>query len=453
MKTRNLLLALFCLLVFAAFGVWYFQNWVVQKPFGIILFIGDGLVGSNLTAARVYKEDHHLTLETLPHLALLSNYANDFAVPDSAAAASALATGVKVNNGSVAIDPHGKNLASILDAARREGRATGIISTGSLTDPGVAAFYAHANSSKDVESIAGQFADEAKLDVAMGGGAANFSPLAEGGLRKDGRDLLLEMKKSGRTMVRSKAELENAPVFGSSNLVGLFSAGNMEFSTELASGSQQPSLSDMVRRAIELLQYNQHGYLLVVDAELITRAAEQNDGEHVITETIDLDNAVSTALTYAGKKALILAAGKHNTGGMTLNGYPFRQDHGIGVLGTTPIGYPSITWATGPNGAPPPAAGLKGVSAVLDPHSRDGAPDSAADPSPPLAGAAASRPDAAAPATSPAGSARTEPAAFYDATAINTADDVIAVGIGPGSQGLHGFMDNTVLFDILKTNL
>ncbi len=423
MKIRNLLLAFSCLLVFVAFGVWYFHNWVVQKPFAIILFIGDGMVSGNLTAARLYEggADHRLAVETLPHLALLTNYANDFAVPDSASAATALATGVKVNNRSVSVDPRGNNLVSILDAARLEGRAVGAISTGSLTDAGVAAFYAHAGNSGEVESIAAQFVDGAKLDVALGGGASNFSPLVNGGLRKDGRDLLLELKKGGRPLVRSKAELENAPAFGSSHLVGLFSDGDMAFSTDLASGSQQPSLSDMVRRAIEMLQYNQHGYLLVVDAELITRAAEQNDGEHVLTETIDFDNALATALNYAGKDALVIAVGKHGAGGMTLNGYPFRQDHGVAVLGTNPFGYPSITWATGPNGVPPPAARATGDQPKAAP--------------------------------SPSAAATSEPAAFYDKTAINNADDVIAVGIGPGSQRLRGFLDNTVIFDILKSNL
>src|SRR5450432_995823 len=105
MKLRNQLLALFCLLVFIGFGILYFRTWVEQKPFGIILFVGDGLVTSNLTAARLYEEgaDHRLNLERLPNLALITNYANDYAVPDSPAAASALATGVKVNNRSVAI--------------------------------------------------------------------------------------------------------------------------------------------------------------------------------------------------------------------------------------------------------------------------------------------------------------------------------------------------------------
>ena len=105
MNLRNQLLALFCLLVFIAAGVLFFHTWVVQKPFGVILFVGDGLVTGNLTAARLYDggADHRLTMDTLPHLALVTNYSNDFAVPDSPAAASAIASGVKVNNGVIGI--------------------------------------------------------------------------------------------------------------------------------------------------------------------------------------------------------------------------------------------------------------------------------------------------------------------------------------------------------------
>ena len=55
MKWRNQLLALFCLMAFAAFGVFYFQLWVVQKPFGIMLFIGEGLAPGRLAATRVYS--------------------------------------------------------------------------------------------------------------------------------------------------------------------------------------------------------------------------------------------------------------------------------------------------------------------------------------------------------------------------------------------------------------
>src|SRR3954463_8040206 len=92
MKWRNQLLALFCLLAFAGLGVLYFQHWVVQKPFGIVLFIGEGLTPHRLAATRVYVggADARLALDSMPHLALLANYSKDFAAPDQAAAATAL---------------------------------------------------------------------------------------------------------------------------------------------------------------------------------------------------------------------------------------------------------------------------------------------------------------------------------------------------------------------------
>ena len=130
----------------------------------------------------------------------------------------------------------------------------------------------------------------------------------------------------------------------------MFANGDLAYSNQIEAGSQEPSLPDMVRRAIEFLELHERGYVLVVDAELISRAAEQNDGEHVLTETVDMDRAIATALGYAGENAVVLAVGKHATGGMTMNGYPLRQEHGVGLLGVNAIGYPAIAWATGPLG-------------------------------------------------------------------------------------------------------
>ena len=75
MKWRNQLLALFCLLAFAGLGILYFQHWVVQKPFGIVLFIGEGLTPHRLAATRVYGggADGRLALDSMPHFALLTN--------------------------------------------------------------------------------------------------------------------------------------------------------------------------------------------------------------------------------------------------------------------------------------------------------------------------------------------------------------------------------------------
>jgi len=109
-KWRNQLLALLCLLAFAGLGVLYFQHWVIRKPFGIILFIGEGLSPNRLAPTRAYAggADAHLNLDSMSHLALLTNYSKDFAAPDQAAAATAIATGVRVTNRAIAVDGRGK---------------------------------------------------------------------------------------------------------------------------------------------------------------------------------------------------------------------------------------------------------------------------------------------------------------------------------------------------------
>src|SRR6202171_1464596 len=143
MKWRNQLLALLCLAVFAGLGVLYFQHWVVQKPFGIILIVGEGLAPERIALTRVFVggSDAHLALDGMQNIALVTNHSRDFAVSDQAAAASALATGVKVNNRSLSVDPTGKPLASIIELARGRGRATGMGTNGSPANATCADFY------------------------------------------------------------------------------------------------------------------------------------------------------------------------------------------------------------------------------------------------------------------------------------------------------------------------
>src|SRR3954452_9893038 len=115
MKLRNQLLALFCVLVFLGLGYLYIRTWVVQKPFGIILFVSDGVVARHLTMARLFDggADHQLALESFPNAALLRNFANDFAVPDDAAAATAFATGYRGNPRALSVDTSGAPLTTI----------------------------------------------------------------------------------------------------------------------------------------------------------------------------------------------------------------------------------------------------------------------------------------------------------------------------------------------------
>src|SRR5207253_9009468 len=146
MKWRNQILALICLLAFAGLGVLYFQNWVVQKPFGIILFIGEGLTTQRTAATRVYigGADNHLAMDGLEFSARLRNHSADFAVPDSGAAASALATGTKVKNGTISVAESGAALKTILEIGQDKDRATGIETDEAMTNTTTVAFYSQA---------------------------------------------------------------------------------------------------------------------------------------------------------------------------------------------------------------------------------------------------------------------------------------------------------------------
>jgi len=424
MKWRNQLLALFCLLAFAGLGVLYFQHWVVRKPFGIILFVGEGLAPDRLAATRVFAggADNRLSLDSMPHVALLTNWSKDFAAQDQAAAATAIATGVRVANRALATNPDMSAITNLIELAREQGRATGLVTDAKLTNPTSAAFYAHPADPDDLESIAAEFVNGAKIDIAMGGGAAQFLPLAKGGERQDGRDLLLDLRRNGFDVVRTRADLEAIPAWRRSKVFGAFSNTELAFINQVEERSQQPSLSDMVRRAIELLQYNTGGYLLVVDAGLMRKAAQENNAERTFRQTIELDRAVAVARNYAGPKSTIIACGDVAIGGLSLNGFPFRQDSGIALLGFNAAGQPWITWATGPNGT-------KSYGAAKIPGNLNGNGNEQPDVEP------------------------REPAAVYTKAALCTVEDVIAFGSGPGTDVLRGVLDNTRIFEIIRDNL
>ena len=402
MKWRNQILALICLLAFAALGVLYFQNWVVQKPFGIILFVGEGLTAQRTAATRVYLggADNPLAMDGLEFSARLRNQSADFAVPDSAAAASALATGIRVKNGTIAIAESGAPLQTILEIAHQEGRATGIVTDGALTNPTVAAFYAHANTAKPPQQFATAIIDQSVVDIALGGGAADFDKA--------------KLDQTRVRVVRNLPELEQISGWQQPRLLGLFAANDLPFTDEVAARTDQPSLADMVRRAIELLQVNRHGYVLVVNAHLMASAAWQNLGERTLRETAELDRAVQISREYAGRNSAIIVCGDTAIGGMNVNGYPFRYDSGVAILGLNSTGQPWVTWATGPNGgktgATAESSSVRDLSAL-------------------------------------------EPAAVQAASALNSLEDPIANATGLRMEKLRGTINNTQIFEIIRDAL
>jgi alkaline phosphatase len=262
----------------------------------------------------------------------------------------------------------------------------------------------------------------------MGGGAAQFLTATKGGERQDKRDLLLELRGNGFDIVRTRAELEAIPAWRRPKLFGAFNNAELAFANQVEERDQQPNLSDMVRRAIQLLQYNAGGYLLVVDAGLMRNAAQENNGERTLAQTLELDRAVAVARRYAGQKSTIIVCGDVAIGGMNLNGFPFRQDSGIALLGLNSAGQPWITWATGPHGT-------RSYGAANIPNNKSATAD-------PTFGGQNEQP----------GENR-EPAALYTKSALPTVDDVVVFGSGPGTDVLQGVVDSTVVFKVLRGEL
>ena len=402
MRLRNQLLALVIFGVFVALGAFYIRFWTVKRPFAIIVFVSDGMVSRHLTATRLYMggADSRLALESrFPNVAIVRNDSLQFAVPDSAAAATAIATGRKVRHRELAVDAQGRAIPSILELARDHGRNAGLVTTDRFTEASTAAFFAHSMNSTLRDPLAPMLLGQGGFKVLLGGGLGDFMPVEKGGFRTDGRDLLAKPS-THFDIVRTKAELENAATHRDGTLLGLFAPGALSSVKQREAGSTEPSLSDMVRRAIQCLETDRDGYVLIVDETQISRAALINDGEMLLRETAELDKAIETAVQYAGERSLIVAVGRNNTNGFAMSGYPLRQDKGIALMSPTPEGYPPITWAAGPNG-------------------RDAA----------------------------------QPAASQVPSGLGNAEDVIAVGRGLGAEKIRGFMDSTAIFELLREAL
>ena len=425
-KWRNQLLALFCLIAFFAFGVFYFRYWVIQKPFGIILFIGEGLDSQTLAEARIRAGgmEKPLALDSLAYTALLKNYSADSPVPDPAAAATALATGSKVPNGMIAMDAAEHSLPNLLDLARDAGRMTGLITNGHVTNPTAACFYAHSTSPDNWQDFADQLVKTGDLDLVLGAGAADFLPSSLGGRRSDERDLLTAARKAGYDYIRTLAELEEVPRWRRAKLLGLFSNGDLAFGDELEA-LDQPTLSDMVRRGIELLQYHRGGYLLVVDGRLMRTARQHEDPERRLAEAVEFDRAVSVALQYTGNKSTIFVCSD--------------------VVDSEPASAPPD-----PNSSP---SAVPAPEASIPPAAESSSPTESPVDSTMSATSTAETPTADAGVSAGVPATRPDKEVMPHSSAAPSAEDVVAFGSGLGADALHGTQDNTAIFAIIRDNL
>lgn len=300
-------LALIVLLVVVATSCY-----AAAKPDNIILLIGDGMGIGPVSAARCAGpgRDGRLAMDTMPYTGLALTYAANALVTDSAAAATALATGVKTTNGTISLDPEGKRLKTILEVANELGKSTGIISTKFITDATPACFVAHIDSRGRNVDIAEQIV-ASKVNVVLGGGRQYFLPKDAGGKREDNRNLLDEAKNRGFDVIDSAEEMAEST---SNRLIGLFAPNIM------TSERPEPTIEEMTSKAISILARNARGFFVMSEGGKIDSMGHGNDAEGMVRELLMFDDAVRAALEFAKKdgRTLVVVTADHDTGGLAV---------------------------------------------------------------------------------------------------------------------------------------
>ena len=423
----------------------------------VILFIGDGMGVSTVTAARIFEgqargvdgASNRLAFDQLPYAAFSKTYSQDALVTDSANGATALLTGVKTLNGVVSLDGSAKRgdcasaagakVATLAELAKASGLATGVVTTTRLTDATPAAVYAHApqrnwESDADMPAAARQAGciDIARQlieagpgerpDVVLGGGRGKFTPVEAGGERKDGRDLIDAWRRgsTGRVATPSTgAELFALDPTAADSLLGIFGSDNLPYAGAVSGPEAAPSLTQMTSAAIAVLARKPRGYFLVVEGGNIDKAHHHNDAFHALRETAELSRAVAVAMASVDMSDTLIIVTADHSHGLVISGYPPRS---TSILGEVPRdgdgprardgkAYGVLSYASGPGG---------------DRAAKDGEGDRAEAP---------------------------RQALVPMSSAAHSGEDVPVYAGGPGAQFIRGVIDQTYIFQVIRTAL
>lgn len=324
-------------------------------PKNVLFFLGDGMGITTLTASRIYAygEDGNLTIDTLPETAFLKTYSNDSQVTDSAPSMAAYMTGVKSNNGVISMDSAatqqadcstsaGSSVTTLLELAKAAGMGTGVVTTTRVTHATPAATYAHI-CNRDLENdIAVQAVPGGSgfntalvdgVDVILGGGRKQFLPSTtlKGG-RSDNRDLIAELQAKGYGYAANKDELTAADT--GKRLIGLFNDSHLSYDLDRANGKAptEPSLTDMTTKAIDILSKKEKGFFLMVEGGRIDHALHDTNAKRALQDTIAFDTALKTAIDKMKvldpelKNTLIVVTADHDHT-MTFNGYSAKGNN------------------------------------------------------------------------------------------------------------------------------
>ncbi len=344
----------------------------------LILFVGDGMGISTISAARIFAgqqhggagEAHRLSFERFPHLGLVKVYNTDQQVPDSAGTMTAICSGVKTKAGVLGVDEsvvfddytsvEQSRVSTLFEQAEARGIKTGLVSTARLTHATPAACYAHAPNRAwendaalpDAARRAG-FPDLARqllefphgdgIDVMLGGGRNNFVAATSPGPgqtlpptnRLDARVLpiIWRHKTEGRVYLTTARALDALDLARTRQLLGLFAPEHLSFALDRAAAtSAEPSLPQMTEVALRLLQLENapQGFVLLVEGGRIDHAHHLNNAHRALVETIELSKAVVRALELSDPaKTLVVVTADHSHP-LTLAGYATRGNPILG---------------------------------------------------------------------------------------------------------------------------
>ena len=358
-----------------------------RKARNVIIFIGDGMGVSTLTAGRIFEgqqqgldgESYVAQMDRLPYTALVKTYSHDSQVADSAPTATALVAGVKTKNGVIGVGPEAIEndcaatapftVPSLFEIAEDKGYATGVVSTATITHATPASTYAHV-AQRDWE-VDSNMPDAAKaagcidiarqmvewphgngLEVMLGGGRQHFLPSTvtdpeypnAKGKRADGKDLAAVWKAANPqgAYVWNNDSFNTVDAKKTTKLLGLFEPSHMQFEADrTAGGGKEPSLAEMTTKAIAMLSKNRKGYVLMVEAGRIDHAHHGGNARRALQDTVALNQALKAAMDSVDLKDTLIVVTSDHSHTFTMSGYPERGNPILGLV-SAPIGTPTL---------------------------------------------------------------------------------------------------------------
>lgn len=314
----------------------------------MIFMIADGFGVASQTLARSVNqllnpsqklgESSNLPLDDMLVGAIKTRSMNRL-VTDSAAGATAFASGIKTNNYYYGMDKNGTLIATLMEAAKLKGMLTAIIVTSNITHATPAAFVSHGKDRESLKSIARDivrpFANGKPLiDIFMGGGRAEFigeeniSRIYDAYSRNKSDNLPSLLKNASKVGYKICLDRDGFDRLNPSNpeslpILGLYADREISFDIEIDM-STEPSLEEMVEKTLKLIDNHKNqyrGFFLMIEGSRIDMAAHDNDAATHVFEVLSYNRAVELCKNYLNKNSdniLLISTSDHETGGLAL---------------------------------------------------------------------------------------------------------------------------------------